>query len=306
MKLDEIYGKYVSGEYTKPKYIGAMYKKHKLLFEYFSYIKQTDIKSITIDDDAIFVTIKGSGLKLLLDPDDRRFIPIEILNFKSFDPEEQKILFEIAGESKYIFDIGANIGWYSLNFAKLKSVKKIYSFEPIPHSFGYLKKHLALNHINKVSAQNSALGAEVGEATFFWTPEENGSASMKNIQGRSKIERVTCPLNTLDNFMKNKRFEIDFIKCDVEGAELFVFQGGLWALQKDKPVIFTEMLRKWSAKFSYHPNDIIHLLKGIGYDCFVIKHQKIKKVFRITEKTIETNFLFLDRIKHKNLISRFQ
>ena len=45
MKLKELYDRYASGELEKHKYIGAMHKKHQILFEYFDYIKDTDVQS---------------------------------------------------------------------------------------------------------------------------------------------------------------------------------------------------------------------------------------------------------------------
>lgn len=303
MKLQDIYRQYVSGKLDKYEYIDSMYKKHQILFEYFDYIKQTDVESITIANDLIYLTVKGSGLKLLLDPDDRRFIPIEMMNFHSFDPEEKEILFKIAEKCKTVCDIGANIGWYTLNFAQLPKIKQIYSFEPIPHSYSYLQKHLKLNNIKNVSTFNCALSDKIGTETFYWTEKENGSASMKNIQERANINQITCELNTLDNFMKRKRTPIDLIKCDVEGSELFVFRGGIKTIKKDKPVVFTEMLRKWSNKFDYHPNDIICFFAELGYGCYIFKRNKLKKIKLVTDCTLETNFLFLNTDKHKKIIS---
>ncbi len=92
---------------------------------------------------------------------------------------------------------------------------------------------------------------------------------------------------------------VDFIKCDVEGSELFVYQGGLETLKKYKPVVFSEMLRKWSAKFGYHPNDIIALFKNIGYQCYVITVDNyLKEITEVTEETVETNYFFLHGEKH--------
>ncbi len=87
--------------------------------------------------------------------------------------------------------------------------------------------------------------------------------------------------------------KLDFIKCDVEGAELLTFQGGLKTITKYKPIVFTEMLRKWSAKFNYHPNEIIELFKDIGYGCYFVVNDKLHEIKMMTDETIETNFFFL-------------
>lgn len=302
MKLIDLYNQYSAGKLEKHRYIDMMHKKHQVLFDYFDYIKKTDVRSITIDNNSIYITVKGSNIKLLLDRFDRRFAPLEMLNFHSIDPEEKNLLFSIASACQTIFDIGANVGWYSLNFAQLPKVKRIYAFEPIPYTYDYLKKHLQINNIRNVSAFNFAFSDTLGEKIFYWTEDETVSASMSNIQERHKINKIKCKTTTIDKFMKIRPGGLDLIKCDVEGAELFVFKGAIETLKKYKPVIFAELLRKWSAKFNYHPNDVIKILNNIGYSCYISRRGKLIKINEITEKTVATNFYFLHNKKHKKLL----
>lgn len=304
MKLFDLYKQYSSGKLDKRKYIKMMHKKHQALFDYSDYLKETDIKSITIDNDAIYITVKDSGVKLLLDRFDSRFIPIEMLNFHSIEPQEKKMVLSLASSYATIFDIGANIGWYSLNFNLLPKVKEICAFEPIPYTYDYLKKHIQINNARKVFAFNFGLSDVAEEKIFYWTNEETGSSSMANIRQRHKINKVKCKITTMDNFMKNRKHGPDFIKCDVEGAELFVFKGGLNTLEKYKPIIFTEMLRKWSKKFGYHPDDIINLLSGLGYRCYGYVNNKIREINSVSPELEATNFFFFHKERHKNIIKK--
>lgn len=115
---------------------------------------------------------------------------------------------------------------------------------------------------------------------------------------------IICKTETLDSYISRiKVNKLDFIKCDVEGAELLCFKGGINTIKQYKPIICTEMLRKWAAKFNYHPNNIIVLLKDIGYSCFkLINATKIEEIFLITNETKDTNFIFLHKNKHKKHI----
>ena len=301
MKLNELYNQYASGRLEKHRYIDAMYTRHQDLFEYSDYLKKTEIQTITIENDSIYLTTKGSNIKMIVDQDDRRFIPIEILNFHAIDPKERQLLFRVAGQCRTIFDIGANIGWYTLNFAKLPKVNKVFSFEPIPHTYQYLKKHLVINQIKNAYAFNLGFYDDAGDKTFYWTKKETGSASLVNIQERSKINRLKCEVTTVDNFMKARRDTIDLIKCDVEGAELFVFKGAIDTLNKNKPIIFSEMLRKWSKKFNYHPDDIIQLLSRLGYHCYGYIDDVIEEVDSISPELKTTNFFFFHEKKHQDI-----
>ena len=67
----------------------------------------------------------------------------------------------------------------------------------------------------------------------------------------------------------------------------------------------SEMLRKWSAKFNYHPNDIIQLFEEIGYECYVIADNGMLKRFGyVNEETIETNYFFLHPEVHNTIIQK--
>lgn len=100
------------------------------------------------------------------------------------------------------------------------------------------------------------------------------------------------------------QLHVDFIKCDVEGAELLAFQGAKETLQRDKPIVFTEMLRKWAAKFNYHPNEIIMLFSTFGYRCFYADGEALKELLVMTDETLETNFFFLHCEKHEQVINK--
>lgn len=302
MNLSDLSALYRSGGIDKHSYIHLMHTKHKALLDYADYIRDTDVQSISIENEKVYLTTKQSGIRLYLDRKDSRFIPIEILNFGFFDPIERNLIFFLANRSKVIFDIGANVGWYSLNFDKINSVERVYSFEPVPYTFDYLIKHIAFNGCSKIIPNNVALTDSEGEVVFYWSETETGSSSMRNIQDRESVHETKCRASTLDNYAKQNDIQLDMIKCDVEGSELFVFKGGMEVITRDKPFIFTEMLRKWSAKFGYHPNDIIELLSSIGYRCFAYVGTNFVEIDIITEATQPTNYFFLHEQKHKDII----
>jgi hypothetical protein len=62
------------------------------------------------------------------------------------------------------------------------------------------------------------------------------------------------------------------------------------------------MLRKWSMKFGYHPNDVMELLGGLGYFCFGFVEGKIKPIQIMGDDLQTTNFFFLHGDKHREII----
>ena len=93
----------------------------------------------------------------------------------------------------------------------------------------------------------------------------------------------------------------------MEGAELLVYKGGLQTINAFKPIVFTEMLRKWSAKFGYHPNDIIALFALQGYECFINNgNHQLSEIKEVTESTANTNFFFLHLEKHASILNKYK
>ncbi len=296
--------KFNKGELTKADYIDKMHNFHKYFFIYSQFLKKTDIAKIEITDNQVIVTTKEKGVKLIADKDDKRAIPFEILNFDYYEKDCLKMIKKLVKGNWVIFDIGANIGWYSLVLAKEFPKMKIFAFEPIPETYRYLRMNIKLNKLAQVKAYKFGFYHQKGKVDFYYYKEGSGNASLQNLSQTKDVRKISCDVKKIDDFIKEKGINVDFVKCDVEGAELFVIKGGLNSIDKQKPIILAEMLRKWSAFFGYDPNEIIKLLAVLGYNCYVVKRNKLKRFFLMDDKTLETNFFFLHKIKHQAMIKQ--
>lgn len=212
------------------------------------------------------MTSRDKGVRMFCPLGDYKAAPVEALNFLDYEPEDSAMIMKLAATAENVVDIGANMGRYSINIAKTFPDSQVYAFEPIPKTFDYLKRNVQLNALKNVHTDPFGLSNEQKDLTFYFY------------------------------------LQVDFIKCDVEGAELFAFQGGLETLKRDKPIVFTEMLRKWAAKFNYHPNEIVNIFSSIGYRCFYVKGDHLNEISEITEVTAETNFFFLHDVQYRQEI----
>ena len=125
------------------------------------------------------------------------------------------------------------------------------------------------------------------------------------MNNRDDVNVSKCKVTTLDEFTEKFSLKLDFIKCDVEGAELLVFKGGEKTIARELPIIFSEILRKYSSKFNYNPNDIFTFFRSLGYRAFTVKEEYLTEFKEMDESTIETNFFFLHEFKHSNKIKKF-
>ncbi|MEO5893103.1 MAG: FkbM family methyltransferase [Ferruginibacter sp.] len=296
-----------NGVISKPKFIDAMSKQHQLLFEYALLLQETDMSSIEIKSDGVLFTTKNDQIKFFCRKADERSAPFEILNFEEYESEDADLLYKLINNGDTIFDIGANIGWYSIVLSKKFPSSLIHSFEPIPATYESLVTNIALNNCSTVNSNNFGFSNEAKTLKFYTSPHTSVSSSSQNLTDDAQAIETSCEVVTLDSYEQDKKIRIDVIKCDVEGAELFVYQGGIQTIEKYKPIVFTEMLRKWSAKFGYHPNDIIALFTQQGYQCFYNDgNHQLAVIKEISESTTNTNFFFLHTEKHAPVISKFQ
>jgi len=305
-KLIKLADKYKLGKIEKQNYISEMYENfHSIFFEYQDYIINTNIKKITITDKTVTMITRNRNIKLVCTKLDKRNHPFEILNFSDVEKNEINIMNELLPPNATIFDIGANIGFHSLNLSITDNSRDIYAFEPAPETFNILKKNVFLNKQKKIKVFNFGFSNFNGISSFFYNKTLSGNSSLKKLIPSNHIQEIFCEFYTLDSFVKTNKFsKIDFIKCDVEGAELLVISGGIRTIKKFKPIIFAEILRKFSKKFMYDPNEIFSLLRDLNYCSYAVdKNGNLYKFSSMNKKTLNTNFFFLHKIKHKQLIA---
>ena len=235
--------------------------------------------------------------------------------------EHWDFVYKLLPTNGTFFDIGANVGWFSLNLHHVCPKAEIYAFEPVRTTFEEMEKNLILNGTMKlIHAINIGFYNQAGQQHFF-VPAENEAASLRanedpfySQQGnigqkeiKSELKEIVCDIDTIDEFVRSKNIKnVDFIKCDVEGAEKMTFEGGSKVLSEYQPIVYTEMLRKHAKRFGYHPNDIICMFEKWGYQCYQLVDDSRLELFESMDNdTTETNFFFLHKDKHRNLIELY-
>ncbi len=300
---------YAQGEIPKSEFIDKMYSFHKLLEEYSNELKNTEIEKIEIIDGKILMLSRKTAFhvgsyKFLCDLTDKRTVTLEAFNFNTYEKEDSEMIFKLLNPEFEIFDIGANIGWYSVHMAAFLKKGTVHCFEPIPETFEKLNFNVRINNIRNIKLNPIALSEKKQILKFYYSPQQTGAASSQNITDNELAIELTIDSLSLNDYIKDSKIsKLDFIKCDVEGAELFVFQGAMESLEKFKPIVFTEMLRKWAAKFGYHPNDILKIFHDLGYRSFYSHNSILKEIIAVDEYTTATNFFMLHPSKHSTYIA---
>jgi FkbM family methyltransferase len=192
-----------------------------------------------------------------------------------FERHELDFILKILQPGMTFFDVGANVGLYSLAAANKVVDGRVFSFEPCQWTYQRLLRNVQLNGLQNVSAIRTALGECSGQAVLqINAPGKDGL----NTLGRPRhpdseiTGQETVPIATLDEFMAQSNIsKVDVMKVDVEGAELFLFRGARNLLEQPvSPLILYESDAMLTAGFSYHPVETMWLLERYGYSFFVI------------------------------------
>jgi polyisoprenyl-phosphate glycosyltransferase len=251
-----------------------------------------------IEVDAHELRLKlANGARFVWDPEDMRAAPNTAFLDGTYEPQELAVLSGLASNSRVIFDVGANIGWYAIQLARTAGADtRVFCFEPVPSTHAKLVRNVGLNELeSRIRIFDFGLSDKIGNHEFF-LPERSGSAaaSARNLHPDELVAQFSVRLDVMDDLVAREQIaRVDLIKCDVEGAELHVLRGAKQVIERDRPVIFLEMLRKWARHFDYHPNDIILLLRQSGYRCWAVGDGSIREIDAVTEDTPETNYVFL-------------
>lgn len=302
MTLSELRASFEAGSLNKQDFVAAAFQFHRHLFDYPAYLTGTNIASIEILEAGVAVRFRSPSIRMWCKPGEARHTALTCLDFRDYESQELGAMMRLADicldGSKTFLDIGANVGFYSMAMAVAHPETAIHAFEPVPSTYAELQRNLALNGLGAVHTYNVGLSDLPGELTFFFDPSVSGATSSAPLGAGFTTSEVRCPVDTLDALTSRAGLSPDLIKCDVEGAELKVFLGARATLSRCRPIVFSEMLRKWSARFLYHPNDLIAFFAQLGYACYSIDGAKLASLATMTDDTSETNFFFLDRETH--------
>src|SRR5207244_3837576 len=97
-------------------------------------------------------------------------------NVEGFEFNSVRIFCEVVKQSRVFFDIGSNIGYYSLLASSVTNKKiKVYAFEPMPSAHSFLVDNISLNNYDNIHPEKLALSDKKGKATFYSIANEKFS-----------------------------------------------------------------------------------------------------------------------------------
>lgn len=188
--------------------------------------------------------------------------------------KEQEFVKNTIKPNMLVFDIGAHYGKYTKLFSLLGC--NVFAFEPVPGSFLKLKSLVESEKMSNVLLVNKAI-YNIHNSTIMMNlfPEEVSSWNSigKSPMGKDIVEQVNVPTITIDNFYKEMKLQndIDYMKLDVEGSELFALQGMENLLEQKKIKYLQFEISELPLKGTgIKPKQIFDYLYSKDYRCYEI------------------------------------
>lgn len=184
--------------------------------------------------ETAWATHRATGLKFLVSP--RDVVGRTIMRRQSYEPDlTQWLLGAIdSGPGGLFVDVGANLGWFTLQSAQLPNVQRVIAIEPDAGNHRLLQASIERNGLGtRVDAVACAVGQEAGLARlnrYRGTNLGKHSLAVDHGQGGSWV-----PVESLDTLLQrlgHSQAPIAAIKIDVEGYEPLVLAGASGALRR--------------------------------------------------------------------------
>jgi FkbM family methyltransferase len=186
-------------------------------------------------------------------------------NWETVPDFEETIFCTLIERGDCVYDIGANVGTSANTFSAAAGESGlVIAFEPVPQTFVKLCRQVA-----GPGRRAPVVPFPIGVSDFNGTRNLcfcKNNSGLSSLGGIADGEWIECRFAMLDSVRETFALpEPDFMKVDVEGAELLVFHGAAQTLATG-PLIFVEAFRPWQRTLGIEMWDVLSLLIGCGYE----------------------------------------
>jgi len=194
------------------------------------------------------------------------------LVYSGFETTERSFVEGYLRPGMIVVDIGAHHGYYTLLASRKVGPRGfVLAVEPSPRERKRLRLHLQINRCKNVQIENHALGEAEGTAELYLVRgTDTGCNSLREPNVAQPTDRVAVSVERLDRVLQDHRIEaVDFMKLDVEGAELSVLKGAHDLLnRRPRPVILIEVQDIRTQPWGHPARDLVRYLSSLGYHWF--------------------------------------
>lgn len=183
-------------------------------------------------NDVAEVPFRGRTLKFAISGYNSE-LEVQHIRQKLYEPEEVELILKHMGEDNIVLDLGANVGNHAIALATARPDATIHVFEPIKQTCELLRRNIALNDLKNIDASNLDIAVDAEDGVLNMVQRINLASSREATEGIGPA----IPKRALRALWPER---VDFIKMDVEGAELRIIKSVLDLIRRDRTKIILE------------------------------------------------------------------
>jgi FkbM family methyltransferase len=241
--------------------------------------------------DKTYLKKLPEGFYINLNPSEH--IQQQLFWYGYYEKELGNMIKKVLNPGDVFFDVGANIGYFSLLAATSDPTVKVVAFEPVKDLFQKLERNVLVNGLKNIIVVHTAVGEINEEKEIFLAGNNNlGMSSFhqpENYSGRKEKVKVLA----LDDWFQTLGLSrLDLIKLDIEGSELNALKGMRNMLEKFKPLLLIEINPDTLSMFGLIPKNIYDYLNQLNFDGYIIDEKGRLTEFTKNKITQTANTLF--------------
>lgn len=221
-----------------------------------------------------------------------------------FESAERQFVQRFLRPGMTVLDLGAHHGLYTLLASKLVGREgQVIAFEPSPRERKRLTAHIKLNGADNVRVEACALGAESGEADLFLADGGNDWCNSLRRPAESAGQTVRVQVRRLDDVVSQLGLSrLDFLKLDVEGAELDALRGATRILGGvARPVVLAEVYDIRTTTWGYAAREIVRFLAELNYRWFALRENGTLEPVSAEQSSYDANLVAVPSERQEEL-----
>jgi FkbM family methyltransferase len=196
---------------------------------------------------------------------------------------------EIVAEGSTVIDVGANIGFFSMRFARwVGPAGRVIAVEPEAQNIASLRRRVARARLSDVvDCVHAAAADRPGQLRLAVTPGHPGN---HHLAGTG--ERV--PAVALDDLVGRDERPVSLIKIDVQGAEALVIAGAGRLLEEQRPAIYVEVDAPSLRRLGSSPGELIATIVERGYRPYGLTRRGVGGPEEVADLQLRTEHEYID------------
>lgn len=238
---------------------GAKLRIVKLVFKYIGV--ESFIKKVKLDNYSfkLELSAKDSGLAKQL----------YFTGWREFYSTKYYIDYLERIKPKYIFELGANIGYFACMAKAVLDDSFVHCAEPVPKNCNILRRNIELNNFSNVKIFNVGIGEEDEKSTIYTFDFDNWATFNRSHAIELKNKGYNCKKEIVDIVKLTSIHEmvqtpIDLIRMDIEGYEYEIIKTNRDFLKNNVIDIFMEFHTNILGKEKVI--EILQILLTTGYE----------------------------------------